>query len=139
MTTYLYAVQMMIPDYPYAPIKIGISGEPEKRVREYTRSPFPTVWLGQWPGASADELAAHAQFSQFRLCGEWFYPSREVREFVELNIGRSITATLAHAKRSKRDIRFAERLTSLFPVVKPSAGAVLPDPFPFQTGGIGVS
>lgn len=125
---YLYAVQMLIPGYDYAPLKIGISVNPEQRASDFTRAPFPTVWLGRWPAPNgyADELAAHDRFRDFRLCGEWFYPAPVVVRFVEGNLDMTLGSAAA-GKLRKKDKKFAERLAQMFDR-KPTP-AIIPDPF----------
>lgn len=81
---YLYAVQMLIPEYKFQPIKIGFSAEPARRIKEFTRGPFPTVLLGQWsaPNGLRDESELHTRFREYRLSGEWFYPAPELLDFL---------------------------------------------------------
>lgn len=85
---YLYAVQMVIPEYPN-PVKIGYSKERDKRATSYTSSPFPIRVIGTWPVESQiDEAAVHARFDQYRLNGEWFYPAHYVLAYINAQIDR---------------------------------------------------
>lgn len=132
--SFIYAVQMQIPDYSYAPIKIGYSVEPERRIKEFTRAPFPLVWLGQWPAPNGrrDESEAHQALAKFRLCGEWFYPSSEVIQFVERNLGTDISTASAGQLSPKKAQAFNSRLAEMFPEPPaPTRSAPIPDPFDF--------
>lgn len=114
--TYLYAVQMNILGYPFQPIKIGRSTNPNKRMKAYMSGPFPTTWLGSWEvedGAVA-ERKIHIQFQKFRLVGEWFYPSAGLKRFVEIKVGLPIDAIMVNQP-SRETVQFQERFVRLFP------------------------
>lgn len=86
--SFLYAVQMMIPDY-VQPIKIGYSAMPKGRLKTYASGPFPVTWLGSWPVESQlAEKTAHTKFGTYRMCGEWFFPSSHILEFVKRELQR---------------------------------------------------
>lgn len=86
---YLYAVQMVIPEYP-SPIKIGFSANPKSRLRSLTVSPFHLRLIGTWPADDQkDEAAIHARFALYRLKGEWFYPAESVVKFINAQIDLS--------------------------------------------------
>lgn len=114
---YLYAVQMLIFGYPFAPIKIGVSQEPDQRAKTYTSGPFPTAWLGSWPDedAYANERKIHAKFKNYRLAGEWFYPSAGLIQFVEQKTGYPIQATLS-CPPGRQKAEFEKRFVRLFPL-----------------------
>lgn len=79
---YLYAVRMLIPGYPFQPVKIGFSTKPLKRKTAYGSGPFPCEWLGIWRGTQQDEIDFHWQFNANRLSGEWFEPSDEMLNLI---------------------------------------------------------
>ena len=79
---YLYAVKMLIPDYPFQPIKVGFSTKPLKRKGAYGSGPFPCEWLGIWRGTEQDELDFHIQFHARQLAGEWFEPTDEMMRVI---------------------------------------------------------
>lgn len=84
--SYLYAVQMLIPDYVH-PVKIGLAVNPRNRLAAYSSGPFPVQCLGTWRGCRNDEAAAHKRFVEHRLCGEWFYPADEILSFIQVKTG----------------------------------------------------
>jgi hypothetical protein len=108
--SYLYAVQMIIPGYPFAPIKIGVSNVPDTRSLAYRNGPFPTVWLGSWPEDIGNtEREVHLRFDDYRLSGEWFYPSVRLIRFVERKIGcpiQSIMDRRVTGQKEKAHLRF---------------------------------
>jgi len=87
---FLYGIQMLIPDYPSSPIKIGYSSRPELRLMAYNGEPFPVKCFGVWPakGAKRAEEEAHRKFHKYRLGGEWFYPAPEIVAFIERSVAR---------------------------------------------------
>ena len=134
--SYLYAVEMFIPSYPFRPVKIGFSIVPETRVRAFSGGPFPTLCLGYWeaPNGRMDEVDAHAKFHKFRLYGEWFYPAPEVLTFIENSLNKSVSETPTGL--STKMLRFESRFRGMFQ--RPlehgidevaSSPAALPDPF----------
>jgi hypothetical protein len=55
------------------PIKIGLSSDPGRRLREFgTWSPIPLEIIGTIPGTWADEQYLHECFAGDHLHGEWF-------------------------------------------------------------------
>jgi len=102
---YLYAIQMVIPDYAFPPLKVGFTTNPESRLRHYGSGPFPTRWLGCWEAVEGEsEGEIHARFAKHRLTGEWFYPDTDLVQFVEQRIGTTIEAIVEResAGREKR-------------------------------------
>lgn len=86
MNGWLYAVQMVIPDY-LNPIKIGFATNVQNRMAAYSCGPFPVQQLGSWRGTLQDERAVHKQFANHRLTGEWFYPAEELLLLVQVKTG----------------------------------------------------
>lgn len=120
---------MLIPGHEFNPIKIGYSVDPSQRLKEFTRMPFPLEWLGQWdaPNGIADESAAHMRLAKFRLCGEWFFPSRQVIQFVYRKVGETQPQIVSLRKVLKYEERYFDILSSL---EKPAPKhALLPDLF----------
>ena len=114
---YLYAVQMVIPDYAFLPIKIGFTTNPQSRLRHYGSGPFRTRWLGCWEvlkGESEGEI--HERFAAHRLTGEWFKPHGDVVEFIEQRIGTTIEAIVeretAGRNRSYYDVFVGQFVTA---------------------------
>jgi hypothetical protein len=55
--------------------KIGIAGDPEKRLRELqTGSPVLLTLVGAMPGGLALERLLHRRWAAHRIHGEWFAP-----------------------------------------------------------------
>lgn len=67
------------------PIKIGVSGDVEKRMVELcVASPSELRLLAVIDGATdKDERALHVAFSDERLRGEWFEPSERVMDLIK--------------------------------------------------------
>ena len=118
----LYAVEMIIPNYPFRPVKIGYSNDPIRRVGDLTQGPFPTSLLGQWEGERQDEKDFHRRFVQYRLYGEWFFPHPDLMKCVH-------TQEAAECKPRPRLIRFQKRIGELFSDPRPLT--TLPDPYDF--------
>jgi hypothetical protein len=80
-------------------VKIGRSLYPERRLAHLKKEKGQTVipdyvnmevaeLVATFPGGRRVESKMHLRFSKYRVAGEWFRWSREVREFVEsLNSG----------------------------------------------------
>lgn len=84
--SYLYAVQMLIPDY-VQPIKIGFSANPSVRMLAYQGEPFPVRWMGSWPVRDrVEEMTVHLRLNNFRMHGEWFFPSGVVLDLINTNL-----------------------------------------------------
>jgi hypothetical protein len=65
------------------PIKIGVAGEPRKRLESLqTGSPEPLYLLGTLPGGKTEEAALHQKFGALLIRGEWFEPGDELIGFV---------------------------------------------------------
>lgn len=134
--SYLYALQMLIPNYAFRPVKIGFSVNPEDRTKAFSGGPFPVVCLGYWkaPNGRHDERSAHAALRDFRLYGEWFYPSPQVQLFIEQGCGRPLSGI--EFKVTGKTQRFDQRFRSLEsrqvgseePI---TAAPPLPDPFDY--------
>lgn len=57
------------------PIKIGVSGNVDKRIRSLsTSSPLPLRLLAVLPGGRGEEQELHKRLAAHRLGGEWFAP-----------------------------------------------------------------
>lgn len=114
--SYLYAVQMNIFGYPFFPVKIGLSGNPDLRAKAYTSGPFPTQWLGSWPDENAcvSERQIHTRFQEYRLAGEWFYPATGLIRFIEAKVGIPIKAMMS-CPPSSQQADFEQRFVRLFP------------------------
>lgn len=71
---------------PFGPIKIGTTkGNVAIRMRALQQtSPHILKWIGCFAGDQKDELTAHDQLKNSRARGEWFYPTKEVLDFVEM-------------------------------------------------------
>lgn len=73
------------------PVKIGISADPEKRLRGLqTAQPDKLKLLGVLSGDHESKL--HRQFNDLRLHGEWFRPAATLLEFIEASFGTGTTA-----------------------------------------------
>jgi hypothetical protein len=65
------------------PIKIGISDDLPRRLSKMQADcPFEMIVLGIMPGGVEEEMALHERFSAFRIRGEWFWPARELANYV---------------------------------------------------------
>lgn len=76
----VYFIRMM----PDGPIKIGYTtANVALRVKALqATSPHVLKWIGFFRGGRAEERAAHVRLGGSKLRGEWFYPTREVLDFV---------------------------------------------------------
>lgn len=63
-----------------APVKIGFSGAPEKRVRD-----FQARLIAKFPGSSKDEHLLHKRFAHLNIYGEWFRCDPELEAFIALS------------------------------------------------------
>jgi hypothetical protein len=81
----IYFVTCDAPDFP---VKIGMSGNVEERLRDIRTSlPFEPVLLASFEGTSKDERAAHNRFAELRIKGEWFRRSPELMAYIaELSV-----------------------------------------------------
>lgn len=89
-------------------IKMGISADPEKRLRHLqTASAEKLMILGKWPGSRHMERALHRELSQYRQNGEWF----TVPPFIGVKIIRAIenhkTAELKPVRSVRRAVKRA--------------------------------
>lgn len=74
-------------------IKIGISGNPEKRISDLQRPMTDRLeLLGSMPGTFEEERALHRRFADAGLGGEWFRPTKEVMEWVASMAGSAANA-----------------------------------------------
>lgn len=63
-------------------MKIGLSGDPEKRLRSMqSGSPVPLVLLHTEAGDFEREMELHHRFDLYRVRGEWFYPGVVLSEY----------------------------------------------------------
>lgn len=68
------------------PVKIGWTKNFDSRlIRLQTGHPRPLKLLAALPGDKTVEAALHKQFKAYRLHGEWFRKSPEVRAFIKAN------------------------------------------------------
>jgi hypothetical protein len=108
---------MNIFGYPFHPVKIGTSKDPNERAKVYLSGPFPTAWLGSWEvegdGCAAERLI-HCQFKDYRLAGEWFYPVKKLMTMIERKVGIPIAATMCYPP-TRKDAEFEMRFVRLFP------------------------
>lgn len=66
-------------------IKIGISQDPEARLRQMqSGSPEELSLLKQVKGYHEDEKMLHKRLDDYRVHGEWFEPSRDVHILIDL-------------------------------------------------------
>jgi hypothetical protein len=77
------------------PVKIGISWEIKKRLRDISvSSPFNPVVLALIPGNREKEKQLHRKFKKEHLRGEWFKASDRLMEFIRTlpnnNISQSV-------------------------------------------------
>jgi hypothetical protein len=79
-----YTIYFIKPIGMTGPIKIGLSGNPKKRLNEYRAwSPFVLEMIGTVPGNWDDEQFLHECLADDHSHGEWFRPSQRVRDVVE--------------------------------------------------------
>lgn len=77
----IYFVTCDAPDFP---IKIGMSGNVEERLRDIrTALPFEPVLMASFTGTSKDETAVHGRFAHLRLRGEWFRRDAALVDWIE--------------------------------------------------------
>jgi hypothetical protein len=66
------------------PIKIGLAGDPTKRLSELQRtSPQRLRILATEPGSASHERELHERFAEHRLHGEWFAPCPELLALID--------------------------------------------------------
>lgn len=66
------------------PIKIGLSGNPQKRINEIKGwCPFELEMIGAVPGSWADEQFLHECLAEHHSHGEWFHASPLVLNTIE--------------------------------------------------------
>jgi hypothetical protein len=67
------------------PIKIGVSGAPEARLRDLQiGNPEILHILVMFPGGEDDEQALHKFFAAEHLRGEWFRRTPRIRKFIDM-------------------------------------------------------
>lgn len=65
-------------------IKIGVSGNPDRRISELGRSsPLPLTTLAIITGGRNKEKALHKRFAKYRKHGEWFIECQEILDYVQ--------------------------------------------------------
>jgi hypothetical protein len=81
MSLYVY----LIGPLDSAPIRIGVSGAPEERLRQFQPG-HPEILhiLVMFPSGEDDEQALHKIFAAERLRGEWFRRTPRVRKFIDM-------------------------------------------------------
>lgn len=66
--------------------KIGYSSNPENRLTQLqTSNPFSLELVSTKEGSLDDEKNIHKLFDKYRLSGEWFDYSKEIKEYFEVN------------------------------------------------------
>jgi len=67
-------------------VKIGYATNPTKRIKDLdTGSAVNLELLGVVPGSLAKERQLHQKFAQYRIKGEWFNYSDEIKDYVKEN------------------------------------------------------
>jgi Meiotically up-regulated gene 113 len=88
------------------PVKIGISGAPEGRLRELqTGHPEILCVLATFPGGEEHEQALHKFFAPERLQGEWFKRTPRVRKFIDMiacKVGPAMAMAACRPDKEKR-------------------------------------
>jgi Meiotically Up-regulated Gene 113 (MUG113) protein len=118
---WIYGARMLIPEYEHAPIKIGITGDPERRIQGlHASGPFPIRWLGVWPAKKGrdTEEAIFAKFASDRLGGEWFYPNPDIFAFIADNTRRFLDL---FARAIEKDRKVTERARKIWEYVSNGA------------------
>jgi hypothetical protein len=84
-------------------IKIGFTSKDDvnERVKQLqVGNPYPLRAIAViLKGALGQEQQLHAQFAQFRLCGEWFLPDESLLKFIADNQDRSLSESLERRRR----------------------------------------
>lgn len=82
---WIYCIQ--IRDGAGCPIKIGITNNVEKRIKNLlTHLPYEVELLASWAGNVRDEQAVHALFAEQRIVREWFRPDAELLNYIASKI-----------------------------------------------------
>jgi hypothetical protein len=89
-------------------IKIGSSSNPDARLKQLqTGSSNELILLCTLPGSENEEKALHEMFGQYRTSGEWFFPAKEIFDFINNPIGELLkikSKTDVSENTSKREI-----------------------------------
>lgn len=76
-------------------IKIGFSKDPLKRLKQLQTGHSSKIGSEGWlehPNAQSYEQELHAKFSKYRIRGEWFEYSEEIKKFLnELRTNKKYT------------------------------------------------
>ncbi len=67
------------------PIKIGVSTNPQNRLRQLqTASPYDLklIHVSPNPHWATQEAATHEFFDHLRMAGEWFVPAKELIKYI---------------------------------------------------------
>lgn len=71
-------------NYRENPVKIGISGDPVRRLSEIQSfHPVNLQIAARAPGKRLHEKKLHQKFSELRMRGEWFRPSPDLTSIIE--------------------------------------------------------
>jgi hypothetical protein len=74
-TREVFNVYFIRPVGELGPIKIGISNDPIRRLKEFSGwSPVALEIVGSVPGSWSDEQFLHSALANYHLHGEWFAP-----------------------------------------------------------------
>lgn len=96
------------------PVKIGLSAEPIKRLKQLmVWSPFPLEIAAAFPGNGEDEAAVQGMFSAFRSHGEWFAPNPGLLTFIEnIQNGVAVDKASPEYRTAKSGMRVASGVKS---------------------------
>lgn len=82
-------------------VKIGYSKNPWSRVVELaTGSPEGIIFIGQIPGGPDTETSWHEKFKEYRLNGEWFSMSEELKSAISSVVDSSLRKVVTRSSRS---------------------------------------
>jgi hypothetical protein len=119
---FVYLITAVRDGEPAGPCKVGISGNPDKRLRSLnTASAVPLEIYEIWPFDSHPRLARvieqffHAAHAEFRLNGEWFDMEPEhARAMVELGITLKCVSPTLSVDRVVEKVPFGLRAREFF-------------------------
>jgi len=75
-------------------VKIGSSSDPEARLKQLqTGSSAELILIGKLPGSVDEERALHKRFAEHKTDGEWFFPAKEIFDFINNPIGELLKSS----------------------------------------------